>query len=78
MGSSPYHPQGNGIVERLHGSLNSIIAKMVDKKGNWPEVVSMALYFVTVSLISFFTFLIEARLGTSNPFTVVIQGVSTI
>ena len=44
--TTPYHPQGNGIVERLHGSLNTIIVKTVEKKGNWPEVVPMALYFI--------------------------------
>ena len=44
--TSPYHPQGNGVVERLHGTLNSIVAKTTEKKGNWAEVVPMALYFV--------------------------------
>ena len=46
--TAPYHPQGNGVVERLHGSL-SIIAKTVEKKGSWPEVVPMALYFIRSS-----------------------------
>ena len=44
--SSPYHPQGNGVVERMHGTLNSIIARCVEKKGNWAEVVPMCLYFM--------------------------------
>jgi len=32
--SSAYHPQGNGVVERLHRTLNSMISKICDKKGN--------------------------------------------
>jgi len=37
--SSPYHPQGNGVVERLH-------TKTSEKKGNWASVVLMALFFI--------------------------------
>ena len=29
--SSQYHPQGNGVVERMHGTLNSVISRSVDK-----------------------------------------------
>jgi len=47
--ASPYHPQGNGIVERLHRTLNSMIGKITVKKGNWASVVPMALYFVRCS-----------------------------
>ena len=43
---SQYHPQGNGVVERMHGTMNSIIARSVDKKGNWAEIVPMCLYFL--------------------------------
>ena len=44
--SSPYHPQGNGVVERLHRTLNTMVAKMCEAKGNWASVVPMALYFI--------------------------------
>jgi len=44
--SSPYHPQGNGVVERLHHTLNAIITKTTESKGNWASVVPMALFFI--------------------------------
>ena len=44
--ASQYHPQGNGVIERMHRTLNSVIAKSVDAKGNWAQVVPMALYFL--------------------------------
>ena len=44
--SSPYHPQGNGVVERLHRTLNQMIAKLTEKKGNWASTVPMALLFI--------------------------------
>ena len=46
MRASPYHPQGNGIVEHLHRTLNGMIAKTVEMKGNWASVVPMASYFI--------------------------------
>ena len=46
MRASPYHPQGSGVVERLHRTLNNMVAKLVEKKGNWASVTPMALYFI--------------------------------
>ena len=50
--SSPYHPQGNGVVERLHRTLNQMIAKLTEKKGNWASTVPMALFFIRSTLCS--------------------------
>ena len=44
--ASPYHPEGNGMVERLHRTLNSMISKIAETKGNWASVTPMALYFI--------------------------------
>ena len=33
-------------MERLHRTLNGVIAKSIDKKGNWVAIVPMALYFL--------------------------------
>ena len=44
--SSPYHPQGNGVVERPHRTLNSMVAKLIEKKGNWAAVTPLTLYFI--------------------------------
>ena len=44
--STPYHPQGNGVVERLHRTLNAIVLKTVEARGNWARVLPLALYFI--------------------------------
>ena len=44
--ASPYHPEGNGIIERMHRTLNSVIARSIEAKGNWAQVVPIALYFL--------------------------------
>ena len=47
--STPYHPQGNGVVERLHRTLNGVISKTISCKGDWAAVLPMALFFLRVT-----------------------------
>ena len=44
--TSPYHPQANGVVERLHKTLNGIIRKAVSRKLDWAEQEKYALYAI--------------------------------
>ena len=44
--STPYHPQGNGVVERLHRTLNTVVGKIITSKGDWAEALPMALFFL--------------------------------
>ena len=43
----PYYPQGNGVIERFHRTMNCVISKCCEMKGNWAQVVPMSLYFIT-------------------------------
>lgn len=45
VNASAYHPQTNGKIERVHGTLNNAIAKLVDPKhDNWPLPYAFALH----------------------------------
>ena len=37
--AAPYSPQSSGLVERMQRALKSMIAKAVERKCNWVEVV---------------------------------------
>ena len=53
--TSPYHPQTNGTVKRVHQTLRRMIAKMdPDKRAKWPSHLGPILiaYNVTRSLIT--------------------------
>ena len=42
--TSTYHPQSNGCLERLHGTLVPMIRKSIGDKLAWPEQVKYALF----------------------------------
>ena len=42
--TSTYHPQSNGCLERLHGTLIPMIRKAVEEKLAWPEQIKYALF----------------------------------
>ena len=51
MRSTPYHPQVNGMLERFHRTLNTMLGKVVsDNQRNWHECLPtvMAAYRATV------------------------------
>ncbi len=42
--TSPYRPQSNGVVERLHGTLKPMLDKAVDAGFDWVEFLPLALF----------------------------------
>ncbi len=44
--TSPYRPQGNGVVERLHGTLKPMLAKATAHGIDWVTFLPMALFAI--------------------------------
>ncbi len=44
--TSPYRPQGNGVVERLHGTLKPMLAKAREEGVDWAQFLPMALFAI--------------------------------
>ena len=42
--TTPYHPECNGVLERMHGTLGSILTKARAECLQWPDVLPMALH----------------------------------
>ncbi len=44
--TSPYHPESNGKLERLHSTLKAVIRKSLDNRSDWPAVIPLALFYL--------------------------------
>jgi len=49
---SIYCPESNSILECFHGTLKQTVAKCVDAKCSWYDVLPMYLFFLRVTLNS--------------------------
>ena len=48
----PYHPQANGLVERLHQMIMHMIGKLgEDKKADWPSHLAEIAHAYNATLI---------------------------
>ena len=48
----PYHPQVNGLVERLHQTIMCMIGKLgEDKKADWPSHLAEIAHAYNANLI---------------------------
>ena len=74
--ASPYHQQGNGVIERLHRRLNSVITKCCETKGNWAQIVPLHKVHAE-SINRYQSFCSQARLGADHPSAIVVQGVGS-
>lgn len=48
--TSAYHPQSNGLVERLNQTLQNVLLKLVnDHQNNWDDLLHPALFAIRTS-----------------------------
>ena len=75
---SPYRPQSNGLVERMHRTLTGMINKLSrNKQGLWNEITTLALYFMRMtpsSVTGFSPYMIVHGWEPASPLEVVKEG----
>ncbi len=42
--TSPYHPESNGCVERMHGTLKAVLGKCIDENIDWVDQLNFVLF----------------------------------
>jgi len=42
--TTPYHPMGDGLVERMNHSILNKLCDLVDREGDWEEHLQLPLY----------------------------------
>jgi len=47
--TTPYHPMGDGLVERMNRSIINMLRGLVDKGGDWEEHLQLLLYLYRTS-----------------------------
>ena len=47
--TSVYYPESNCVLERFHGTLKQMVAKCVESRGSWPDVLPMCLFFLRLT-----------------------------
>ena len=76
--SSPYRPQSNGLVERMHATLTGMIQKLSKtKQGFWHELTRLALYFMRMtpsSATGFSPYMVVHGWEPASPLEVVKEG----
>ncbi len=44
--TSPYHPETNGQLKRLHSMLKAVLCKITENKRDWPQVLDLTIYYL--------------------------------
>ena len=47
--TTPYHPMGDGLVERMNRSILNLLRDLVDREEDWEEHLQLLLYKKHVS-----------------------------
>jgi len=47
--TSPYHPESNGVIERMHGTLKKVLKKAGAKATTWDTWINQVMYALRIS-----------------------------